>query len=399
MPKKFIKIIILILFVFLFIFSAGYAGNSSKKSRPELKTFDINNDGMITRGEFKGKGKDFAKLDLNADGVISSDEIDQLKARFKSNIYPGGDKKLKNPFENGSYVVDIYDKEKSFNGKTVFADYHDLDKPKIVEVNMKGEITWEYKLPRYMKRYTNPGFDVEYIKKSDTFLFVLPIFGIFEVNRKGKIVWSYKTNKLSHDADRLDNGNTIYVYGGGDSKNDAQVIEIDKNGNVVWKWYASKYFDKYPYNEMYEDGFSHTNSVSRLSDGKTLVSLRNFDLVVLLDKMGKPISQISTSKEGSHPHEPELQENGNILLCLRAMPWDKVVEYDKNGSLIWEYSSPGLNITRDSDRLPNGNTLIVESRSILELTKDKEVVWRFYLKDLGSDKKYHSQRLYKAERF
>ena len=43
----------------------------------------------------------------------------------------------------------------------------------------------------------------------------------------------------------------------------------------------------------------------------------------------------------------------------------------------WEYSGD-LNWPRNADRLPNGNTLIVDSRGdrVLEVTPEKDVVWR-----------------------
>ena len=49
---------------------------------------------------------------------------------------------------------------------------------------------------------------------------------------------------------------------------------------------------------------------------------------------------------------------------------------------------------RDANRLPNGNTLIVESSAINEITADGELVWRLRVANFGRQKKV----LYKAQR-
>ena len=48
-----------------------------------------------------------------------------------------------------------------------------------------------------------------------------------------------------------------------------------------------------------------------------------------------------------------------------------------NWSRTWEYSA-GLNWPRDADRLPNGNTLITDSRDneVVEVNSTGDVVWR-----------------------
>ncbi|MBU2509048.1 thrombospondin type 3 repeat-containing protein [Patescibacteria group bacterium] len=102
------------------------------------------------------------------------------------------------------FTVEVYDKSRTMAGTTLFADNHNIDKPRIIEVNMLGEIIWEYDIPQELKTYTNPGFDVELLSNNNV-LFVLPGNGIYEVNRDKAVVWSYKTTKISHDADRLPN--------------------------------------------------------------------------------------------------------------------------------------------------------------------------------------------------
>jgi len=92
---------------------------------------------------------------------------------------------------------------------------------------MNGRIIWEYVLPYNLRKYNNPGFDVELLSH-DNILFVLPLKGIYEINRRGDVVWSYLDKQVTHDADRLPNGNVLVT---GTTK----LLEFTPNGELVWR--------------------------------------------------------------------------------------------------------------------------------------------------------------------
>jgi hypothetical protein len=296
-------------------------------------------------------------------------------------------------------IVDIYQPDKVWAGTTLLPDNHNRARPRVIEVNMLGEIVWQYLLPDGLKEYTNPGLDVELLANNNILL-VLPKKGVYEIERGGKIVWSYLDSKVSHDADRLPNGNTIVVFGNNDQKSDAQVKEVNPKGEVVWPWYAKDYFDKSPYNNISNEGWTHTNAVSRLSNGNTLISPRNFNMVVEVDTKGEVVG---TYGEGVFvdQHDPEVLPNGNILLANHGRP-QRAVELDtKTGEIVWQ--SPGFELdatpVRDANRLPNGNTLITGSTKIIEVTAEGKIVWQLTLKGMtltGLDAA--SLGFYKAER-
>ena len=150
-------------------------------------------------------------------------------------------------------TVDIYKVDKAYTGTTLLADNHNLNRPRIIEVNMLGEIVWEYLVPQNIKEYVNPGFDTELLSNNNV-LFVLPRNGVYEVSRDGEVVWSYITDKISHDADRLPNGNTIFVFGANDQTSDAQVTEVNQQGKVVWSWNAGDDFNIPPYSTISNTG-------------------------------------------------------------------------------------------------------------------------------------------------
>lgn len=261
---------------------------------------------------------------------------------------------------------------------------------------MLGEIVWQYQVPMELRGFTNPGFDIEPLPNGNI-LFVLPRNGIYEVDRKGNVVWSYLDRKVSHDADRLPNGNTLVAYGAFDGMDDVQVKEISPQGRVVWTWYARDHFNKAPYKDIFNEGWTHTNAVTRLSNGNTLISLRNFHIIVEVDPKG---SVIRTIGEGilSNQHDPEMLPNGNILMADHSEP-QRAIELDpKTNRIVWQHIVP-RQLVRDANRLPNGNTLITGATMIIEVTSEGKIVWQLNLKDIVlSRTDAASQGFYKAER-
>jgi hypothetical protein len=295
--------------------------------------------------------------------------------------------------------VDVYQPDKAYQGTTLLADNHKQNQPKIIEVDMHGRIIWEYVLPTHLRSFTNPGFDVERLPNGNV-LFVLPLKGVFEINRAGDMVWSYLDAQVTHDADRLPNGNTIVVFGGEDGKNDAQAKEINPNGEVVWRWMAKEHFDDAAYQDIYDQGWTHTNAVTRLENGHTLLSLRNFNIIIQVDSKG---SIVKTIGKGicHYQHDPEVLPNGHLLVMNHSRP-NKAIEIDPDTNrVIWESIGFGKDMSpvRDADRLPNGNILITGTTKLLEFTPDGELVWR-----LNLDVTFREQRqapalgFYKAER-
>ena len=120
------------------------------------------------------------------------------------------------------------------------------------------------------------------------------------------------------------------------------------------------------------------NAAVRLPNGETVVLLQTPpDHLILLDKAGKelPDSKIKVGQPGYQGHMTNSGEN-RVLLSEQQ----KVVEYDlKEKKAVW--SHPAVN-ARCLQRLPNGNTLIVDgngsadgSNRVVEVTPAGEEVW------------------------
>jgi outer membrane protein assembly factor BamB len=338
-----------------------------------------------------------------------------------SSIAEGKASRYKDPVSDPDFHVDIYIQNKAFRGTTLFFDIHKPNRPRIIEMDMQGRIVWEYVVPWNMKQNIQPGPDVEWLPNNNI-LAMFPRKGVYEINRKGDIVWSYKDSKISHDADRLPNGNTLVVFGANDQKGDAQVKEIDKKGKIVWAWHAKDYFDKPPYKDISWQGWTHTNAVSRLPNGNTLISLRNFCFGAEVNAQGSVVRTIGEGVFYS-PHDPEALSNGNVLIANQSIPpralkgypnemasnilrkqprWHQAIELDPNtGTIVWQsfrFVRPELPV-RDADRLPNGNTLITASSRLVEVTKEGEIVWELKVKLTETQPDERIQcGFYKAER-
>ncbi|WAC05063.1 MAG: aryl-sulfate sulfotransferase [Methanoregula sp.] len=296
------------------------------------------------------------------------------------------------------FIVDISVPEKIWPGTTILPDNHDAAHPRIIEVNQLGEIVWEYPLPDELKSYTNPGWDVEVLQNGNI-LTLLPRNGVYEINRDKQVVWKYIDSKVSHDADRIGNGNTLIAFGGGDTAGDAQVKEIDPDGKRVWSWYAKDVFTGAEYTGISNEGWTHTNAVSRLESGNTLISLRNFNVIVEVDRNGKLVRTIGKGLFEAQ-HDPLVLSNGKLLVANHVEPHE-ILELDPYGAVIWRYTimRKGSWPVRDANRLPNGNTLITASDRIIEVTPDLQVVWQFRLvAGPFTDKTAPARGFYKAER-
>jgi hypothetical protein len=120
-------------------------------------------------------------------------------------------------------------------------------------------------------------------------------------------------------------------------------------------------------------------------EGNILLSLRNLSFVFIYDPEESEIVWGWGPTNLAYQHKARLLENGRILIFNNGQENSKVVEVDPlTGEVGWEYRGVPENpfFTRllgSCQRLPNGNTLIVESEAgaVFEVTPSGEIVWRF----------------------
>jgi hypothetical protein len=209
-----------------------------------------------------------------------------------------------------------------------------------------------------------------------------------------------------------------------------ELIEVSREGEVIWRWLQHEHMDvnwcnPLPANRDWMGGagnntvadWTHTNTIQELPEnrwyddgdarfkpGNILQSLRQLDTISIVDReSGEVVWSYTGDYNGglSGQHEPHMIEKGlpgagNIIIFdngasplvdLAHCGCSYVLEINpSDASLVWVYDDAHrffARFTANCQRLPNGNTLILESlcRRLFEVTPEKEIVWEHVLTD------------------
>jgi len=103
----------------------------------------------------------------------------------------------------------------------------------------------------------------------------------------------------------------------------------------MWQWFENKHLKagSGPYCE--KRGFCHTNSVTRLANGNTLISLRNFHTLVGVNSAGDivwSLRDIKNEKMLRYLHDPEILHNVNILVSVHRP--QGLLEVTRDGDMV-----------------------------------------------------------------
>ena len=238
---------------------------------------------------------------------------------------------------------------------------------------------------------------------------------VMEVDWEGRILWEVRHPDHHHDARLLRNGNVLLLclepippelaarVRGGIPGTEAPgglmyadvVREMTKAGEVVWEWHAWEHLDPEidiitPQDHRAE--WSHGNTVDETPDGNVLVSFRNISTIAIVDRRTGAITWKLGPELLAQQHQPRVLDNGNILVFdngthRRRDPrtYSRVLEIDPaTKQPVWTYQDqPVFNFysayISGAQRLPNGNTLIVEGITgrLFEVTREGAVVWEY----------------------
>ncbi len=202
------------------------------------------------------------------------------------------------------------------------------------------------------------------------------------VGADGAIEWEMPWGGI-HDIHVLPSGNVMVQQG------PASVVEIDRvTKEVVWR-YDSR-------NENGNRGEAvEVHSFQPLEDGRVMIAESGPARIIEVDRQGALLSETKLKVDRPHPHtDTRLVRKiaaDRYLVCHEGDGF--VREYEQGtGAVVWEYDVPLFGRDRlgghgpDSFgdkcfaalRLPSGNTLIAtgNGHSVIEVTPNKEVVWR-----------------------
>jgi hypothetical protein len=282
-------------------------------------------------------------------------------------------------------------------GKIAFVD---VNQSKLIEMDTTGKVTWEYSIPFTMTfgSKLSSGTDVEWLPASDNFLLAIPEAGVFEVNRKGEVVWQYKTRYVDHDADRLPNGNTVFVNGW-DADGDPVVTEVDPSGKIVMQLFAEQLgLDVNERHSAPGERYSntHANAVQQLADGEYLISLRNYNQF-LRYKDGKVVARYMNAR---NVHDP-LPFKGGYLFAIHYRDSSQLILQRESGQREPFFKpEPGTwTPLRTVELLKNGNILVTGSREVGQLDEAGKLVWSMVIESYANQKSEQRKKagfIYKA---
>jgi hypothetical protein len=200
-----------------------------------------------------------------------------------------------------------------------------------------------------------------------------------------------RANSEVHDVEPLPEGGFVVT------DMEYERIMIVRNGSVVWQWNASSFYRSPP--DPTRTDWLHINDVDYIGDDRFLVSVRNANQVLVVERQeqgGEVVEVVNeAASEGEkrrgdpelidHQHNPQWLGPGAILVADSEN--NRVVELHRDNStgewrVAWSLSGTegvGFQWPRDADRLENGNTLVTDSANqrIVEVNRSGATVWSY----------------------
>jgi hypothetical protein len=193
----------------------------------------------------------------------------------------------------------------------------------------------------------------------------------------GKTIWTYQTGGGYEydDAWMLSNGNILF-------SRMQYVAEVTPKKEVVWR------YDAPAGTEIHTCQPIGLDKVMFVQNGKPP------KLLVMNIKTGSTEFQHDLDfnpSAGVHAQFRRARVTAQGTYLVPHLNMNKVVEYDKDWKIIWEYpiKSPWAAI-----RLKNGNTLITDEsdKTTLEVNSAKEVVWQLKPTDLPEGQRFNGSQ-------
>ena len=195
-----------------------------------------------------------------------------------------------------------------------------------------------------------------------------------------------------HDIDRVNNSHIVVA----DILRDSLRLVNTTTDETEWEWSAEADFDR---DVGGADGdWTHINDVEVTPDGRYMVSVRNMDRVVFVEP-GEGVDEDWTlGREDDYDvlyeqHNPDYippseggpaitvadSENSRILEYERVDPetGEPTTAADGEWRRSWGWQDSRVQWPRDADRLPDGDTLLVDTHGdrVAEIAPDGSVVW------------------------
>ncbi len=186
---------------------------------------------------------------------------------------------------------------------------------------------------------------------------------IVEVNAKGDVTWEYPNINDCKDLWVLPNGNILFCAKGGEGKKGYRVVVVNRNKETVFEYKSNT--------EIHTCHYTPTGNILFVEAGLD----GNQPHIIEMTIEGKEVRTLSLKTiitKGTHwqCRFMRLLENGNFIVCHTGE--GKVKEYDSNGKVLSELKAKSA---MSAIRLKNGNTVVSSSNGIItEYDKEKKIV-------------------------
>jgi hypothetical protein len=314
-------------------------------------------------------------------------------------------------------VVARYDADQVYPGYNLLASGHGTE---ATLVDMEGNTlhSWSYAFddvwPDYPVKASHESRQYWrriHLYPNGDLLAIYEGLGIIRVDKDSKLLWS-NANRAHHDVRVATNGDIYTLTRVArmvpriTTKNpileDFLTVLNPRTGEEKVSVSILEAFEASEFDDVWKSDFEkkdifHTNSLQLLdgkiadkapafAGGNILISMRNIDAVAVLDPTVPEIVWALTG-DFALQHDPRILDNGNLLLLNNNdnAP-SSVMELDPaTNAIVWEFEgtdeepfyTPSCGTAA---RLPNGNTLIVESDPgrAFEINKELDFVWEFH---------------------
>ena len=268
----------------------------------------------------------------------------------------------------------------------------DSSKNRIAIIDEDGETVWEERIGPLHDLHVLPNGNLLFQR---SWTHVVEVTPDTADSGKGKVVWEYEATKSAgndglrieiHAFQRLRDGRTMIAESGR-----SRIIEVDEYGKIV-KEFKLKVHEPHPHRD--------TRLARKLENGHYLVCHEGDSRVREYDKDGAVVWEYEVPLFGKKPRPGHgLEAFGNKCFSALRLPngntligtgnGHSVIEVTPEKKVVWSLHQddlPGIRFAwiTTLQVLPSGNIVIgnchagPDNPQLVEVTRDKQVVWKFH---------------------
>lgn len=342
--------------------------------------------------------------------------------------------------------VTRYDPQRAYNGLTLYSSTH---AQKATLVDMDGRVAHEWALRfrdvwpdpphvpipvdkeriywRTAHLFPNGDLLAMFVGQGDT-----PWgYGLVKIDKDSQVIWAYP-GRVHHDLDIGPDGRIYTLAHKVETESlpwlpkllppfiHDYVVVLSPDGEELTRVSLLEAMRDSPYRAMLEDllfvqaqyttkgDYTHANAVDvvrrpvhgpnvTFREGQILVSMRDIQAIGVIDPEAKAFTWAMRGPWRGH-HDPDLLDDGRMLIFdnvghLGPGGRSRVIEFDPfSQEILWQFAGDEEEyffslLRARQERLPNGNILITESGRgrLLEVTRDKRIVWEYWNPNRGGD--------------